>query len=101
MSSLKSFRKLPSVKIFSITSEVVEPPTRSSVTFTFFSAHRIVTAAFMLPNVAAGRAPFEFARGLCCIWPTTCFSLVGFLLLKRHLAVSGAVPRGAKSGTES
>ena len=30
-----------------------------------------------------------------------CFSLVGFLLLKRHLAVSSAVPRGAKSGTES
>ena len=71
------------------------------MTLTFASADRIVTAAFMLPNVASGRAPFEFTRGLCRIWPTTCFSLVGFLLLKRHLAVSGAVPRGAKSGTES
>ena len=95
------------------TCEVVEPPTRSFVAFTFVSADWIVTATFLTPHIAARGAPFEFSRRLCRIrTEATCCSvagflkrhlcsvIVGFLLLKRHLAISGAVPRGTERGSQ-
>ena len=95
------------------TCEVVEPPTRSFVAFTFVSTDWIVAAAFLTPHIAARGAPFEFSRRLCRIRTEAaccsvagflkrhlCSVIVGFLLLKRHLAISGAVPRGTERGSQ-
>ena len=94
------------------TCEVVEPPTRLFVAFTFVSADWIVAAAFLTPHIAARGAPFEFSRRLCRIrTKAACCSVAGFLkrhlcsvivgFLKRHLAISGAVPRGTERGDQS
>ena len=67
--------------------------------FTFVSADWIVAAAFLTPHIAARGAPFEFSRRLCRIrTEATCCSVAGFL--KRHLAISGAVPRGTERGSQ-
>ena len=81
--------------------------------FTFVSADWIVAAAFLTPHIAARGAPFEFSRRLCRIRTEApccsvagflkrhlCSVIVGFLLLKRHLAISGAVPRGTERGSQ-
>ena len=82
------------------TCEVVKPPTSSSVTGTSFSAHRIVTAAFMLPYVATRWAPFEFTRRFWRKWLALRFNLVGFLL-KWNFTVAGTVPWRAEWGSQS
>ena len=81
--------------------------------FTFVSADWIVAAAFLTPHIAARGAPFEFSPRLCRIRTEApccsvagflkrhlCSVIVGFLILKRHLAISGAVPRGTERGSQ-
>ena len=99
---LKIYCQLPAAEeaVHDDTCEVVKPPTSSSVTDTYFSAHRIVTAAFMLPYVATRWAPFEFTRRFWRKWLALGFNLVGFLL-KWNFTVAGTVSWRAEWGSQS
>ena len=89
------------LKTLPITCEVVEPRTSSFVTFTLVSADWVITADFILPDIALVCAPFDLPLIYSCYWyTTTSFSLVSGFLLKGQLAFSCTISRWTEGGSQ-